>query len=162
MCPLTMAQPHFYRASLFSTGLWPPECWQLDRKDRIHINNYEIVVLRMARSYWMWMGENRESLSARGVIQTRHCLTVRTPTPGNEQCKTSLTRASGWVPLFWVLWATDLCSWSSSFLAQPCSPAVGSVIMPNYSNSGRQRANNWAFIWALWLLSPHPQYIIVS
>ena len=45
----------------------------------------------MARSYWMWMGENWESLSATGVIQMRPCLTelphlemssARPPWPG--------------------------------------------------------------------------------
>ena len=40
-----------------------------------------------------------------------------------------LGQPSGAVHLLWVLGASDLCSCSFSFLAKPCSLAVGSVIM---------------------------------
>lgn len=81
----------------------------------------------MERSFWMQMGENWENLSARCHHKTLHesqkFHTWRWAVPA------LLGQPSGSVHLLWVLWAPDVCSWSFSFLAKPCSLAVGSVIM---------------------------------
>lgn len=70
-------------------------------------------ILTMKQRFWWWQdptgrGKNQESLSVRRVIRTRHYITVRIPIGGNERYKTSLTRVSGCVHLFWVLWVTIL------------------------------------------------------